>query len=166
MRFWLWRHSRQNTQRFRVFGERDDRQIGNLSQLSSYTGNITAKRPAAVIVVRGHIGMRLAPVALPGEGKLRVPPQKFPVVQLGVQGDLLAGIFWDAQAVVNRICRPGRNQPHIDHRARGPGVALVDHVAVRIHLQRAVEVCAGFHRAVPAILNAILAVIQNGAAPE
>ena len=72
--------------------------------------------------------------------------------------DLVPGIFRDEHAVVHRVGRAGRNQAHIHDRARRPRVALVDRIAVRIDLQRPVEVRSLLYRT--------LAVILDHAAPE
>src|SRR5580692_3882917 len=47
---------------------------------------------------------------------------------------------------------------HIHHGARGPGITFVDAIAMRINLQRAIEVRAFLHRA--------FAIILDAAAPE
>jgi hypothetical protein len=52
----------------------------------------------------------------------------------------------------------GRNEVDIDNGASGPGVALVDGIAVGVDLERFVEVRAGFDRA--------FAVVFDFAAPE
>ena len=75
-----------------------------------------------------------------------------------MQRDLISGIFRNVKAVVNRIGGARWNQVDINHGARGPGIALVDGVAVRVDLQRAVKVRALFHRAV--------AIVFDHAAPE
>ena len=75
-----------------------------------------------------------------------------------MQRDLVSGIFRNVQAVVNRIGGARWNQVDVNHGARGPGVALVDGIAVAIDLQRAVKVRALFHRTV--------AVVFDHAAPE
>ena len=53
---------------------------------------------------------------------------------------------------------PGGIKPHIHDRPRGPRVALVDGVSVRIDLQRTVKVRALF--------NWTFAIVLNHAAPE
>ena len=59
---------------------------------------------------------------------------------------------------MHRVGGAGRNQTHVHDGARGPGVALVDRIAVRIHLKRAIEVRALFYRA--------FAIVPNHATPE
>src|SRR5579872_2047148 len=72
--------------------------------------------------------------------------------------DSIAGAFRNLHAVVDRISRARRNQMHINHRSRGPRISLVDAVAARIYLQRAVEMRALLHRA--------FAVVFDASAPE
>ncbi len=71
---------------------------------------------------------------------------------------LLPGVFRNAHAIVHGVSRAGWNQTHIHHRARGPGIAFVDGIAVSIDLQRAVEVSA--------FLDRTVAVVFDHAAPE
>ena len=52
-----------------------------------------------------------------------------------MQRDLAAGIFRNVQAVVHCVSRARRDQVHIDDRPGGPGIALVDRIAVLINLQ-------------------------------
>ena len=72
--------------------------------------------------------------------------------------DLVAGVFRNRHAVMHSVGRARRDEPHIHHSPRRPSVTLVDGVAVRVDLQRAVEVCTFFDRT--------LAVALNHAAPE
>ena len=71
-----------------------------------------------------------------------------------MQRDFVAGAFGNVHAEVNRVGRPGRNQMHVHHGPGGPCIALVDAIAVRIHLQRAIEVRAFLHRAFAVVLDA------------
>ena len=89
---------------------------------------------------------RLPGIGLARKRKLRVPPRELSVEQPRVQRDLRSRIVRHVHAVVHRIRRPGRDEPHIHHRTRGPGIAFVNRIAVSIDLQRPVEVCALFHR--------------------
>ena len=59
---------------------------------------------------------------------------------------------------MHRVGGAGRNQTHVHDGARGPGVALVDRIAVRIDLERAIKVRALIDRA--------FAVVLHHAAPE
>ncbi len=64
---------------------------------------------------------------------------------------------------MHRVGRAGRNQPHVEHAAGLPGVALVDGVAFAIELVGAVEMRALLHRAAAVVLHAA-APRQNAAA--
>ncbi len=75
-----------------------------------------------------------------------------------MQRDLVAGVFRNQHAVVHGVGRARRDEPHIHHSARSPGVALVDGIAVGIDLQRAIKVRAFFHRT--------FAIVLDHAAPE
>ena len=75
-----------------------------------------------------------------------------------MQSDLLARAFGNVHTIVNRISRSWWNETNIDDCAGGPCIALVDAVAVRIHLQRAIEVSAFLHRP--------FSVVFDAAAPE
>ena len=88
-----------------------------------------------------------------GEGKLRAPPGELSITEASVQGDPVPGVLGYVQAVVNRIGGSGRNQVHVDDRARGPGISLVDGIAVIVDLQRAVEMGAFFDWALAAVLD-------------
>jgi hypothetical protein len=54
---------------------------------------------------------------------------------------------------VHGVSRARRNQPHIYDGARGPGIALVDGIAVCVDLQRTIEMRAFFHRTFAIILD-------------
>ena len=71
---------------------------------------------------------------------------------------LLAGILRNMHAIVDGVGGARGNQADINHRAGGPGVALVDRIAVLVDLQRTIEVRAFLHRA--------FAVVLDHAAPE
>ena len=72
-------------------------------------------------------------VAHAGEGPLRVPPRELAVVELRARASIRSpqssGI---SQAVVDGVGGARRDQPHVGHRPRGPGVALVDGVAALV----------------------------------
>src|SRR5690348_883138 len=70
-----------------------------------------------------------------------------------MQRDLVAGILGDMQPIVHRVGRSRGNQPNIYNRPRGPGVALVDGIAVLVDLQGTVEVRAGLDRPLTVVLN-------------
>jgi hypothetical protein len=72
--------------------------------------------------------------------------------------DFVARILRDEHAVMHGVRRAGRNQSNIDDRARGPCIALVDGIAVRIDLQRTIEVGAFF--------DGTLATVFDHARPE
>ena len=73
-------------------------------------------------------------------------PRELAITQTRMQRDLVPGILRNVHAIVHGIGRARRNQAHIHHCARRPRVPLVDGIAVRIDLQRAVEVRAFLHR--------------------
>src|SRR5580692_9661256 len=77
---------------------------------------------------------------------MRAIPRELSVTQSGMQRDLVSCAFWNQHAVVHRVGRAGWDEPHIYHRTRSPGVALVDGIAVSIDLQRSIKVRAFFHR--------------------
>ena len=92
------------------------------------------------------------------EGELRVPPREFAVVQFGDHVNAVAGIRRNLKAEVHRVCRAGRNEVGVNGGARGPGVAFIDGVAVRINQQRTVEMRAG--------IDGPFAFIGSAATPE
>jgi hypothetical protein len=71
---------------------------------------------------------------------------------------VFAGAFRDVQAKVGGIGGAGRDKVDVDDGAGGPGVALVDWIAMTVDLERFVEVSAGFDWA--------FAVVFDFAAPE
>src|SRR5690242_3701317 len=75
---------------------------------------------------------------------MRVPPLEFAVVELGVESDVFAGAFGDVQAEVGGVSGAGWDEVYVDDGASGPGVALVDGIAVAVDLERFVEVSARF----------------------
>ena len=89
---------------------------------------------------------------------MRVVPTEFAVVQLGVKRDFVAAIFRNVQAIVGGVRSPGRNQMYVNDGARGPGIALVDDVAVAVNLEGTIKMRAGFDGA--------FAVVLDLAAPE
>src|SRR5262249_28131962 len=70
-----------------------------------------------------------------GKRPLRVPPGELAVVDLRAQQDAMAGVVWNLQLVVHRICGARRNQPHVGHRSRHPRVSLVNGIAVSVELE-------------------------------
>ena len=70
-----------------------------------------------------------------------------------MQRDFVPDALGNAHAVMDRIGGARRDQTHIDHRARGPCIALVDGIAVLIDLQRAIEMRAFFHRTFAVIFD-------------
>src|SRR3989449_1578119 len=145
-------------ERYGTLRESDDGQHGNLLDLPGYLVGRPGENPAAIVVIRSHFGRRLARVAYSRERKLRVPQRKFPVVQRRRQGDLLAGGLGHAELVMNCVRGAGRDQPNVNQRASGPGVALVDGIAVRIRHQGAIEMRA--------LLDRACAAVSYAAAPE
>src|SRR5579884_4366281 len=62
------------------------------------------------------------------------------------------------QAIVHGICSAGRNQLYINQRARSPGIALVDRIAVLVDALRAIKVRG--------LLDRTFAVLLDLSAPE
>src|SRR5208283_2969605 len=106
-----------------------------------------------VVVVGSNLGLWLSRIGLALKRKLRTPPGKFPVAEARRQGDLAARLLGNFHAEVHGVGGAGRAQTHVYDGARGPGVALVDRVAVRVDLQRAVEVRSLFHRTFAVVLD-------------
>src|ERR1700719_1532437 len=75
-----------------------------------------------------------------------------------MESEVFAYAFGDVEAEVGGIGGAGRDEVDVNDGAGGPGIALVDGIAVAIDLKRFVEMCAGFDGA--------LAVVFNFAAPE
>src|ERR1700719_4973704 len=75
-----------------------------------------------------------------------------------MESEVFAYAFGDVEAEVGGIGGAGRDEVNVNDGAGGPGIALVDGIAVAINLKRFVEMCAGFDGA--------LAVVFNFAAPE
>ncbi len=90
--------------------------------------------------------------------ELRVEIRELAITEAGGQGNLAARFLRNFHAEVHCIGGAGRDQPYVHDGARSPGVALVDGIAMGVHLERAVEVRTLFDRA--------LAVILDHAAPE
>ena len=64
---------------------------------------------------------------------------------------MIAGVLGNPHAVVHGVRGARRDEPHVGDGTRRPGVALVDHVAVLVELQAAVEMGAAIHRTVVAV---------------
>ena len=86
-------------------------------------------------MVRCDVAARLIRVRHSGKRKLRIPPGKLAIAQARFQLDMIASIRRNVQAIVNRIGSARRDQVNVNYGATGPGIALVDHVAVAINLQ-------------------------------
>ena len=140
-----------------VFRHSLDRQVGNLLLLRRNAAQRCREHRWTIVVIGGN-GVLRRRVGLPGESFVRAVPRKLPVAQARVQRDLVAGVFRNRHSVVHSVCRARRDEPHIHDGSRGPGVALVDGIAVRVDLQRAIEVRAFFHRT--------FAIVLHHAAPE
>ena len=89
---------------------------------------------------------------------MRVEPGELAVAQPRGQLDFAACFLGNLHAEVNGVGRARRNQANVHYRARRPGIALVNRIAVRIHLQGTIEVRSLFDRA--------FAVVIDLAAPE
>ena len=137
--------------------------VGNRLHLPRHVARVAGEHPPPVVVAARDRRGRVRRVALAGERPLREPPGELAVVDPGPQGDAVARVFGHLQPVVDGVGRAGGDQPHVGDRAGGPGVALVDGVAVFVELQAAVEVRAGVHR--PAAAVGRRAAVQQHAAP-
>src|SRR6266478_246119 len=84
---------------------------------------------------------------------MRIEPAELSVVELRMQGNPVTHIFWDVQTIVRRIRRARRNQMHVSHRARRPGVPLIDGIAVPINLQGTIEMCPRLDRPLTAVFD-------------
>ena len=100
-----------------------------------------------IVVRRGAGQVGLLRIAHAGIGELRVHPHELAVVHLGAQRDRADDVLRHVESIVHGVGRAGRNQPRVDDRARGPGIPLVDLVAVLVDEQAAVEVRAWLDRA-------------------
>ena len=147
-----------NRKRHGIFGNDNDRDIGNPVGIGRNAGKITCENPVAVVVILAHRRAGLAWVTNTREGPLRIPPTKFAVVKLGGDRDAVARVLGDFQPKVGGIRRAGRDEARVHERAGGPGVALVDGIAVRVELERAVKMRAG--------LDGPLPVVRDFTAPE
>src|SRR5215831_21406888 len=134
-----------------VFGHGDDRQVGNSLDFAGHAGSVRLEIPAAVVVMRSELALRLLRILLSAIGKLRVPPHEFAVVQPGMQMDLFARAFRNMNPIVNRVRRPRRNQMYEHGGPAGPRIAFVDDVSVRVNLLRAIEMRPRFDRAFAAV---------------
>src|ERR1700751_2501088 len=92
------------------------------------------------------------------EGELGVPPRKFAVIQLGDYVNAVSGVWRNMKAEVRRVRCAGRNEVGVNGGARGPGIAFVDGIAVRINQQRTVEMRAG--------IDGAFTFVGGAAAPE
>src|SRR5882724_12785868 len=75
-----------------------------------------------------------------------------------MEGAVFTGGFRDVQAEVGGVGGAGRDEVNVNDGAGGPGVALVDGIAVAVDLERFVEVRAG--------LDGTSAIVIDFAAPE
>ena len=141
---------------------RGDRDVGDVLHVPRHLRRVAREDERMVVVRRRDRGALHVGVAHAGVRPLRVPPRELPVVHLRPQRDRPADVVGDPHAVVHRVGRAGRDQADVGDRPRRPGVALVDHVAALVELQAAIEMRAGFHRALAAVLDR--AAVKDGAA--
>src|ERR1700751_3196919 len=92
------------------------------------------------------------------EGELRVPPRKFAVIQLGDYVNAVSGVWRNMKAEVRRVRCAGRDEVSVNGGARGPGIAFVDGIAVRINQQRTIKMGAG--------IDGAFTFVCGAAAPE
>src|SRR5213079_1955970 len=88
-----------------------------------------------------------------GKRKLRVPPGKFAIAKSRVQCDLASCVLGNVYSIVNSICCARRNYVNVNYCARGPRVAFVNAIAMRIHLQRAIKMRSLLYWTFPIILD-------------
>src|SRR5437660_6794707 len=170
---WLRRGSgsRKNAQSLGVLGNDRDGKIGNCLEISGGSGTVSGELPVSVIVVRRGLG---GCCACDGRGtwiglrdfirfdarerEMRIEPTELAIVELGVKCNLVAGIVRNVEAIVRGIRGAWRDQMNVNNGASGPGVSLVDGIAVTIDLQRTIEMGSR--------LDGAFAVVLNFAAPE
>src|SRR6266481_2739671 len=93
-----------------------------------------------------------------GIREMGVPPLELAVVEFRMERDVIAGVFGDMKMEVGGVGGAGRDEMDVDDGAGGPGIALVDGIAVAVNLKRFVEMRAGF--------DGTFAVVFDLAAPE
>jgi hypothetical protein len=93
---------------------------------------VAGEEPVAVVEIGSSSGVFLRGIGDGCEGELRVPPGEFAVVQLGDDVNTVAGVWRNLKAEVRRVCRARRYEVGVNGSARGPGVAFIDGIAVRI----------------------------------
>ena len=165
---WLRRESRsrKNAQCLGVLRDDSDREIGNRFEVTGDTRGVAVERPFAVVVVRRSRGGRCACIrrstwfALCGffrfdarKGEMRIEPAELAIVELGVERNFVARIFGNVKTEVCCIRGTRRDQMDVHDRASGPGVALVDGIAVAIDLQRTIEVRSRFDGTFTVVLD-------------
>src|SRR5438132_1916582 len=82
-----------------------------------------------------------------------IEPTELAVVQLAMERNLVADIVRNVQAIVRGVRGTRRDEMNVNDGASGPGVALVDGIAVAIDLQRAIEMRPRFNGALAVVLN-------------
>src|SRR5450755_160650 len=85
--------------------------------------------------------------------ELRIEPRKLAIAEARGQSNCAAGFFGHLHAEVHGIGSSRRNQTDVHDGARGPGIALIDWIAVSIDLQRAIEVRSLFVWSFAFVLN-------------
>src|SRR4029077_7498880 len=103
--------------------------------------SVTIENPPSIIMIGRHLrtlakGDASYILLHSGIGEVGIPPLKFAVVEFGVESDVFAGVFGDVQAEVGGIGGAGGDEVNVDDGAGGPGVALVDGIAVAVDLER------------------------------
>jgi len=92
-------------------------------------------------------------VRLTRKRKLCAKPGKFTIAEPRRQRNLAARFLGDLHPEVHVSAAPGGIRRTYTTAARGPGVAFVNRIAMRVHLQRAVEMRALFDRTFAVILT-------------
>src|SRR5260370_35270942 len=109
-------------------------------------GRVAVEHPRTIVVVGGGCSSEVAWICFirfdARERKMSVEPTELSIVELRMQCNLVARIFRNVETIVRRVGCSRRNQMHVNHRARRPGIPLVDGIAVAAVLQGTTEMGA------------------------
>ena len=136
----------------------DDWENRNTFRASRDLRRVAGEEPVAVVKIGRGGGVFVRRIYRGCERELRVPPGEFPVVQFGDYVNAVASVGRNLKAEVRRVRCAGRNEVGVNGGPRGPGIAFVDGIAVRIDQQRTVEMRAG--------IDGAFAFVGGAAAPE
>src|SRR6266478_3070767 len=120
-------------------------------------GGVTVEVPLAIVVIRRGRCAGFVQASFirfdASEREMRVEPAELSVVELRMQRNLVAHIFWNMQTIVRGVRRARRNQMHVNYRARRPGVPLIDGIAVPVNLQGTIEMCTRLDQPLTAVFD-------------